>query len=96
MRRNSAQRVLALLTALLCTGAAGCTPQVQDTSAPPEGTVNLVYYTIGEPDEDLALVNQELNRILFRKIWLHRRIPQNWLERLRRTAELPGEHQPGI
>ncbi|MFR0734798.1 MAG: hypothetical protein ACLSHU_12025 [Oscillospiraceae bacterium] len=42
MRRNSAQRVLALLTALLCTGAAGCTPQVQDTSAPPEGTVNLV------------------------------------------------------
>ena len=67
MRRNSAQRVLALLTALLCTGAAGCTPQVQDTSAPPEGTVNLVYYTIGEPDEDLALVNQELNRILLEK-----------------------------
>ena len=39
----------------------------QDTSAPPEGTVSLVYYTIGEPDEDLALVNRELNRILLER-----------------------------
>lgn len=29
--------------------------------------VNLIYYTIGEPDEDLALVNQALNEILLER-----------------------------
>lgn len=32
-----------------------------------EEPVNLIYYTIGEPDVDLALVNEELNRILLDK-----------------------------
>ncbi|MGM9974320.1 MAG: ABC transporter substrate-binding protein [Clostridiaceae bacterium] len=30
--------------------------------------VNLIYYTIGEPDQDLDLVNKELNRLLKEKI----------------------------
>lgn len=67
MRRSPIYRVLSVLTALLCAGSAGCASHPQDTSAPPEGTVSLVYYTIGEPDEDLALVNRELNRILLEK-----------------------------
>ncbi len=31
-------------------------------------TVNLIYYTIGEPDKDLKLVNDKINEILARKI----------------------------
>ena len=67
MRRSPIYRILSVLTALLCAGSAGCASHPQDTSAPPEGTVSLVYYTIGEPDEDLALVNRELNRILLER-----------------------------
>lgn len=31
-------------------------------------TVNLIYYTIGEPDKDLQLVNDKINEIMARKI----------------------------
>ncbi|MGO4540709.1 ABC transporter substrate-binding protein [Paenibacillus sp. 2TAB19] len=31
-------------------------------------TVNLIYYTIGEPDKDLKLVNDKINEMLARKI----------------------------
>ncbi|OME77143.1 ABC transporter substrate-binding protein [Paenibacillus sp. FSL A5-0031] len=31
-------------------------------------TVNLIYYTIGEPDKDLKLVNDKINEIMARKI----------------------------
>ncbi|MGO4182606.1 ABC transporter substrate-binding protein, partial [Paenibacillus sp. TAF43_2] len=31
-------------------------------------TVNLIYYTIGEPDKDLKLVNGKINEIMARKI----------------------------
>lgn len=67
MRRSPIYRILTALTALLCAASTGCTSHPQDASTPPEGSVSLVYYTIGEPDEDLALVNQELNRILLEK-----------------------------
>ncbi|WP_138752551.1 ABC transporter substrate-binding protein [Paenibacillus sinopodophylli] len=31
-------------------------------------TINLIYYTIGEPDKDLQLVNDKINEIMSRKI----------------------------
>ncbi|MGM1046761.1 MAG: ABC transporter substrate-binding protein [Bacillota bacterium] len=33
-----------------------------------DDTVNLIYYTIGEPDKDLRLVNDKINEIMARKI----------------------------
>jgi len=33
-----------------------------------DDTVNLIYYTIGEPDKDLKLVNDKINEIMARKI----------------------------
>ena len=49
---------------LLCS----CMSNGQTNPQPNEDTVTLVYYTIGDPDEDLALVNEELNRLLLQKI----------------------------
>lgn len=37
-------------------------------SHPTTQPVNLIYYTIGEPDKDLRLVNDKINEILLRKI----------------------------
>lgn len=72
MRRKPIRRILASLTAavLLCPALSGCSAPDGTPLAPASGKserVNLVYYTIGEPDEDLELVNQELNRILLEK-----------------------------
>ncbi|GAB6926588.1 ABC transporter substrate-binding protein [Paenibacillus sp. JCM 10914] len=48
----------------------GCFPQPDAGTDSFEGkeTVNLIYYTIGEPDPDLQLVNDKINEILSRKI----------------------------
>ena len=56
------RRLLLLLTALaLLTGCAA--PDGGEASGGPE-PVNLIYYTIGEPDADLQQVNDALNDIL--------------------------------
>lgn len=68
MPRNSIRRALSLLTAVALLGSAGCATRPQNPDPPgEEEPVNLIYYTIGEPDVDLALVNEELNRILLDK-----------------------------
>ena len=58
------RRLLALvLAALLLTG---CTPRPEGGERP-QAEVVLNYYTIGEPDRDLVLVNDALNEILTEK-----------------------------
>ena len=58
------RRLLALvLAALLLTG---CTPGPEGGERP-QAEVVLNYYTIGEPDRDLVLVNDALNEILTEK-----------------------------
>jgi len=39
-----------------------------EESTSDEDTVNLIYYTIGEPDKDLKMVNDKINEVLARKI----------------------------
>ncbi|MFD2117414.1 ABC transporter substrate-binding protein [Paenibacillus yanchengensis] len=39
----------------------------QHTSVP-DNVVNLIYYTIGEPDKDLKLVNDKINELLMEKL----------------------------
>ncbi len=54
---------------LLIAYATGCTRQPNRNNDHLEGdTVNLIYYTIGEPDKDLKLVNDKINEIMARKI----------------------------
>jgi ABC-type glycerol-3-phosphate transport system substrate-binding protein len=54
---------------LFITSFTGCTKQnLNATSFNPEPSVNLIYYTIGDPDKDLALVNDKINEILMKKI----------------------------
>ena len=59
------RRLLALVL-LLALAAAGCTRR-EAPPAPQESRVELNYYTIGEPDADLAQVNAALNRILLER-----------------------------
>lgn len=40
----------------------------REESLSDEDTVNLIYYTIGEPDKDLKIVNDKINEILAQKI----------------------------
>lgn len=57
------------LALLLITQLTGCTNQ--NTTAPDsrnESAVNLVYYTIGDPDKNLNLVNNKINELLLQKI----------------------------
>ncbi len=56
----------AFFALLLAVSAAGCT-RMEPSPAAPESGVVLNYYTIGEPDADLAQVNAALNRILMEK-----------------------------
>lgn len=56
------RRFLCLLTAL--TLLTGCTAPGSTSPNTDPQPVNLIYYTIGEPDADLELVNQALNDIL--------------------------------
>lgn len=47
----------------------GCNKQNMNAgSFNAEPVVNLIYYTIGDPDKDLALVNDKINEILMKKI----------------------------
>lgn len=48
----------------------GCTrePSKNDNDRYGDEPVNLIYYTIGEPDKDLKLVNDKINEIMARKI----------------------------
>lgn len=64
-----AKKWLCLCLAGLLLGLWGCAPPRQSAqpTAEADAPVNLVYYTIGEPDEDLGLVNEALNRILLEK-----------------------------
>lgn len=59
------RRMLALVL-LLALAAAGCARR-EAPPAPQEPRVELNYYTIGEPDADLAQVNAALNRILLER-----------------------------
>ncbi|WMT42139.1 ABC transporter substrate-binding protein [Paenibacillus sp. D2_2] len=43
-------------------------PGSREESTSDEDTVNLIYYTIGEPDKDLKIVNDKINEVLARKI----------------------------
>lgn len=60
------------LTAMFALLAAGCSSSaVQEQDTDPDGggsPVNLVYYTIGEPDKDLQMVNDKINEVLAKKI----------------------------
>lgn len=54
---------------LLTSYTTGCFTQPRDNDDPFDGeTVNLIYYTIGEPDKDLKLVNDKINEIIAPKI----------------------------
>ena len=68
-------------TMLLSVGLAGCSNPGSDNASsaagdqsqtqsqePSNETVNLIYYTIGDPDNDLANVNTALNELLKEKI----------------------------
>lgn len=65
-RRISFRAVLLLLAVLLTMPCSGCKKSADPVKSDPaeDVPVNLVYYTIGKPDEDLAAVNEELNKIL--------------------------------
>lgn len=62
-------RTVGMATALgLALG--GCTPAAGhiDSASMTGQAVNLIYYTIGDPDKDLKLVNDRINEITARKI----------------------------
>lgn len=46
----------------------GCTKHTEAPISNNETPVNLIYYTIGEPDNDLRKVNDKINEVLLRKI----------------------------
>ncbi|WP_258394722.1 ABC transporter substrate-binding protein [Paenibacillus sp. MDMC362] len=57
------------LIMLLTSYTTGCFRQPGYNDQTYDGdTVNLIYYTIGEPDKDLQLVNDKINEIMARKI----------------------------
>ncbi|WP_339322934.1 ABC transporter substrate-binding protein [Paenibacillus sp. FSL W8-0194] len=57
------------LTVMLALSGTGCSSSSGEDEGKPGGaTVNLIYYTIGEPDKDLKLVNDKINEILAKKI----------------------------
>ncbi|BFH65736.1 ABC transporter substrate-binding protein [Paenibacillus azoreducens] len=59
-----------VLTGIIALLAAGCSPSsATDKDTEPHGDmVNLVYYTIGEPDKDIKMVNDKINEVLAKKI----------------------------
>ncbi|GGG18670.1 ABC transporter substrate-binding protein [Paenibacillus aceti] len=66
-----ARRLLRLMFTMgVVLSLAGCTwfAGNGEESTSKEDTVNLIYYTIGEPDKDLKLVNDKINEILAKKI----------------------------
>lgn len=69
-RWNKSILLIGIVVILLLPLLTGCTSQKEsndqkDLSHPP---INLTYYTIGEPDKDLRLVNDKINELLLRKL----------------------------
>ncbi|AWP26374.1 ABC transporter substrate-binding protein [Paenibacillus sp. Cedars] len=71
-----------VLIMLLTSYTTGCFPQPGHNDEAYDGdTVNLIYYTIGEPDKDLQLVNDKINEIMARKIGVTiTYVKVSWLE----------------
>ncbi|OMF74529.1 ABC transporter substrate-binding protein [Paenibacillus glucanolyticus] len=71
-----------VLMMLLTSYTTGCFPQPGHNDEAYDGdTVNLIYYTIGEPDKDLQLVNDKINEIMARKIGVTiTYVKVSWLE----------------
>ncbi|MCJ8010831.1 ABC transporter substrate-binding protein [Paenibacillus sp. KQZ6P-2] len=59
-----------VLIVVLATSLAGCFLSTGngEQAQVAVNTVNLIYYTIGEPDKDLKMVNDKINEILAKKI----------------------------
>ncbi|MBM6995721.1 Bacterial extracellular solute-binding protein [compost metagenome] len=72
MQRRSLFNRVALclaLTGMLSLLVMGCSPSSdKGETIPRKDMVNLVYYTIGEPDPDLKKVNDKINEVLAKKI----------------------------
>lgn len=63
------ERTAAFLTAiLLILFSCACFPSDAPDLQPQKEPVNLIYYTIGNPDRDLAKVNSALNDMLYEKL----------------------------
>ncbi|SEN51028.1 ABC transporter substrate-binding protein [Paenibacillus sp. OV219] len=67
IRRSAICFILAAMLILPLTGCFSSTGS-GETAAPTGNTVNLIYYTIGDPDKDLKLVNEKINEVLAEKI----------------------------
>lgn len=66
-RRKPVLMTLSLILLLL--SSTGCFRQSgQNSESDDDAPVNLIYYTIGEPDKDLQLVNDKINEIMAPKI----------------------------
>ncbi|SFT23869.1 ABC transporter substrate-binding protein [Paenibacillus sp. BC26] len=59
--------VLVLMLMLLVSGCFSSSGNGKN-NAIPGNTVNLIYYTIGDPDADLQMVNDKINEVLAKKI----------------------------
>ncbi|MHA0857968.1 ABC transporter substrate-binding protein [Paenibacillus sp. CMAA1364] len=73
MHKRSNHKYILLMISLVFLISAymtGCSlqPNITMTSPYDGDTVNLIYYTIGEPDQDLQIVNDKINEIMARKI----------------------------
>ena len=63
------RRAFALLTAiLLILPLSSCASSQTEDATAKRADVNLIYYTIGNPDRDLAKVNEALNEMLYEKL----------------------------
>jgi len=60
---------IVIIVMLILLGTSCSASSVKDKERQPdEAMVNLIYYTLGEPDKDLQLVNDKINEILAKKI----------------------------
>ncbi|MDG0794307.1 hypothetical protein OMP38_28325 [Cohnella ginsengisoli] len=59
----------AMLAALLALPLSGCMTEsaAGDQPVQASGAVNLIYYTIGNPDPDLKMVNDKINEVTSKK-----------------------------
>ena len=63
------RRAFAFLTAiLLILPLSSCASSQTEDATVKKADVNLIYYTIGNPDRDLAKVNEALNEMLYEKL----------------------------
>ncbi len=67
MRRRALRSTISLLLALVLLTGCSSPAKKGTASSQKSSAVNLIYYTIGEPDEDLELVNEALNEILLER-----------------------------